>query len=123
MVMVETFTKPSNILTQGFQQPEGPYSTIEENEIIAGDIVIYPNPSSGQFNLTQNSDCNAENIIKIYNLFGQVVLTKSYSVYKGMNIIKFDITNCSMGIYLLELTLTDQKGKKNKSVHRINLVN
>jgi hypothetical protein len=121
MSMVQTFSVAPNILTQGFQQPDDQYASILENEVYSDEILIYPNPSSGQFNILQNSDNESESMIKIYNLLGQIVLTKTFSTTNGLNNFKLDITNCSKGIYILELTSTDQNGKKNISIHKLNL--
>jgi len=45
MTMVQTFVQPANILTQGFQQPEQFTTAIEENDNIAGEVSIFPNPT------------------------------------------------------------------------------
>jgi hypothetical protein len=122
MTMVQTFTGTNNILTQGFQQPEDFSVSIIENEVLSGELVIFPNPTNGQFSLIFNSDGSQTNSVKIYNLVGQIVFAKTLECAKGTNTHTFDISHQSQGIYLLELTTTDNKGKKNISVEKINLI-
>ena len=44
MTMVQSFIQPTNMLTQGFQQPEHLTIGIAENEDLQGEVLIYPNP-------------------------------------------------------------------------------
>ena len=122
MTMVQTFTSGGNILTQGFQQPEELAVSVPETPVLSGDIVIYPNPTNGQFTLTYNSYSSEENIIKLYNLVGQVVLTTPVLQSSGNNTVTFDISSFSQGLYMLELTTVDTKGVKQTSYNKINLV-
>jgi hypothetical protein len=122
MTMVQTFTGTNNILTQGFQQPEDFAVSITENEVPSGEMVIYPNPTNGQISLTFNSDGSQTNSIKIYNLVGQIVFAEKSETIQGLNNQTFDISHQGQGIYMLELTTIDGKGKKNISVQKINLI-
>lgn len=116
--MVQTFSTPGNILTQGFQQPEDFAVSIAENNPSSGDVMIYPNPTNGQFYLSFVSDKEKESDIKLFNVIGQVVLTKCISIAKGLNTVKFDLSNYSQGIYMLELDLTGSK----PSYYKVNLI-
>jgi len=122
MTMVQTFTTAGNILTQGFQQPEDMSVSIQETPTVSGVIMIYPNPTIGNFTLSYVSNENAETTINLYNIVGQVVLSKSVSQVKGLNTVNFDISSFSQGIYMLELTLTSAKGDKKATYQKINLV-
>ncbi len=129
MTMVNTFTSTNNILTQGFQQPEDYLVGITETPVFKGEVLIYPNPSNGNFILSYVSNYSSDNIIKLYNLLGQVVFTKTVVQVNGLNTVNFDIRNLNQGIYLLELTLMDLKGEKLASpvgrkteIHKINLI-
>lgn len=119
MTMVQTFIGTNNILTQGFQQPEDFSVSLTENEVPLGGVLIYPNPTSGQFSLAYNSEQNKNTTVKIYNLVGQVIYSESYTSTTGMNTLKFDISNNSQGIYMLEISSAKAK---DRSVHKINLV-
>jgi hypothetical protein len=122
MTMVQTFTTAGNILTQGFQQPEDYSVSIQETPALTGDLVVYPNPTNGNFTLSYVSNENTETTINLYNLVGQVVLSKSVSQVKGLNTVNFDISSFSQGIYMLELSLTNTKGEKKATYQKINLV-
>jgi hypothetical protein len=122
MTMVQTFTTAGNILTQGFQQPEDMSVSISETPVVSGEIMIYPNPTNGNFTLSYVSNETSETTINLYNLVGQVVLTKSVSQVKGLNTVNFDISSFSQGIYMLELALTNTKGEKKATYQKINLV-
>jgi hypothetical protein len=122
MTMVQTFTSSGNILTQGFQQPEDFTVGIIETPVVSGDILIYPNPTNGSFALSFTNNDNSDTRIRIYNLAGQLVLEKQLTPSTGLNTINFNISAYSQGIYILEIATTNQKGEKNSSYHKINLV-
>jgi len=122
MTMVQTFTTAGNILTQGFQQPEDMSVSIPETSTVSGEIMIYPNPTNGNFTLSYVSNENSETTIRLYNLVGQVVQSKTVSQIKGLNTVNFDISSFSQGIYMLELTLLNIKGEKKATYQKINLV-
>jgi hypothetical protein len=122
MTMVQTFVQPSNILTQGFQQPEQLTTAIAEIEKADGDVVVYPNPSNGQFNISYNALTSGDLHLNIYNMVGQIVYTQSYDRAFGPNIITIDIGQFDQGIYLLDLRITDSNGNQKSSIHKINLV-
>lgn len=121
MTMVQTFITSGNILTQGFQQPEDYSVGIDEIPFTEDNILIYPNPSSGNFVLSYTCDDNSEANIRIYNLAGQIVLEKQVSPLAGLNTIKFDIGTYSQGMYVLEFTSTNSRGEKNTNYHKISL--
>ena len=118
MTMVQTFSSTGNILTQGFQQPEDFSVSIAENSFASGEVLIYPNPTNGQFFVSFVSNEETENNVKLFNLVGQVVLTKYISIAKGLNTVKFDLSNYSQGVYLLELNLEGSK----PSYYKVNLI-
>ena len=121
MTMVETFSASGSILTQGFQQPEDWPVSITEIPAAAGDIMIYPNPTSGMFTLNYTSSSSGANVIKLYNLVGQVVYTQSVEQSAGSNTVSFDIGTLSQGIYMLELMLVNDKGETEANYRKINL--
>lgn len=122
MTMVQTFIQPTNMLTQGFQQPETDPVSIAENEVAQGAVVIYPNPNNGQFNISYYADNDNKYVVRIYNMVGQVVFTKSIVAEIGANTIIIDIGQYRQGVYMLELMSISLNGKKNSSIHKINLV-
>jgi hypothetical protein len=122
MTMVQTFSQPNNILTQGFQQPEQFTTGIQENELTIGDVSIYPNPTNGQFVVDYNATSGGDYLVRIFNMTGQVVFSQSYSAGAGQNSIHIDMSHYRQGIYLLEMSDINLNSKKNTSVHKINLV-
>jgi hypothetical protein len=122
MTMVQTFIQPTNMLTQGFQQPEQLTTAIAENETIPGEVIVYPNPSNGPFSISLNALNDEDYQVNIYNLVGQIVYAQSYRGVFGPNIITFDLGKFEQGVYILELRSTDSNAKHKKSIHRINLV-
>jgi hypothetical protein len=122
MTMVQSFIQPASMLTQGFQQPEQLTTGINEAEALQGEVVVYPNPSSGLFNISYNALTEGNYQVKIYNMAGQVVFDQSYGAIFGPNTIKIDAGGFGQGIYMLQLRSTDQNGKQKSSIHKINLV-
>jgi hypothetical protein len=122
MTMVQSFIQPTNMLTQGFQQPEPLTTGVAETEALQGEVVVYPNPSNGRFNISYNALNEGSYQVKIYNMTGQQVFNQSYGADFGPNLITFDLGQFGQGIYVLELRSTDLKGKQKSSIHKINLV-
>jgi len=122
MTMVQTFTTSGSILTQGFQQPEDYSVGIPEIPTTDGSVLIYPNPTSGSFTLSYLNTDNSETTINLYNLVGQVVLSRTVSQVSGLNTVDFNISTYSQGIYMIGLTLTNSKGEKKTDFHKINLI-
>jgi len=124
MTMVQTFTSTStgDILTQGFQQPELNSVGIDEHELAAGDIIAYPNPTSGAFSLQYNANDDAERDIIIYNSIGQIVLQKTYHQISGLNKIDFNLSQFTQGMYMVELNMKSTSGKTTPDFRKINLI-
>jgi hypothetical protein len=122
MTMVQTFIQPTNMLTQGFQQPEQLTTAIEEKESVQGEVVIYPNPSNGQFNISYNAITDDDYQVIIYNMVGQIVFSQTYAASFGLNTISFSLGKLGQGIYMLELSSVSLKEKQKTSIHKINLI-
>jgi hypothetical protein len=122
MTMVQTFIQPANMLTQGFQQPEQLTTGVSETEAVQGDIVVYPNPNSGQFNINYKAINHGEFQVKIFNMVGQIVFDQSFFADSGINAISLNIAEFGQGIYMLQLSSKDMNGKQKNSIHKINLV-
>jgi hypothetical protein len=122
MTMVQSFIQPTNMLTQGFQQPEQLTTGVAETEAQQGEVVVYPNPSNGRFNINYNALNDGSYQVNIYNMVGQVVYAQSYDATFGSNTIQLEMGQFGQGIYMLELRSTDLKGKQKSSIHKINLV-
>lgn len=67
---------------------------------------IYPNPTTGLFNV--NPAIDGEHEISVINMLGEVVFTKLYTTSAGSP-IAIDITNQPSGIYMVRLGNTSQR--------------
>ncbi|MDG1776659.1 MAG: T9SS type A sorting domain-containing protein, partial [Crocinitomicaceae bacterium] len=68
---------------------------IEENALEG--VSIYPNPSQGIVNVSNNN--NASNTIVVYDMLGQVVLTK-----EATSATTLDLSGNGTGVYLVEVS-------------------
>jgi uncharacterized protein YjdB len=77
------------------------------NEIEGTSLSIYPNPVSGQLQIN-NYELRGEEVVKIFNIMGQIAETYSQSVsYDG--VITLDVSTLPSGIYVLKIG--NYKGK------------
>ena len=66
---------------------------------------IWPNPIENTLNIAQNNDNNPISNIRIINMAGQVVLSKTISKTSA----SVDVNKLHSGIYVLETTISDVK--------------
>src|SRR5258706_11769550 len=101
MAAVETYTAPSAILTQGFQQTQdlGTF-TIEDPEMNVT-FDIYPNPSDGTFNLITRTDKNIIVQVKITDVLGREIERTKFVCTDRINVRPFDLSNVVTGIYMI----------------------
>jgi hypothetical protein len=64
------------------------------------DILIYPNPSSGE--LFFNAELINSKRVKILNASGQIVAQKGFSTYKGQ-MKRIDLSDLGSGVYFIEV--------------------
>ena len=64
--------------------------------VVKANISIFPNPSSGIFQIESNQEINQ---IEVFNITGQVILS--------FNSNTIDLSNQPSGIYLIEIKTTD----------------
>ncbi|MBL0032872.1 MAG: T9SS type A sorting domain-containing protein [Bacteroidetes bacterium] len=74
------------------------------------DLIVYPNPVNGKFNLKYNSVVSTTAIIEICNAMGQVKFEKKINSNPGENKIMISMDEFEKGIYIL--TLKDDVGVK-----------
>ena len=65
------------------------------------DIILYPNPSNGNFKIKFNNKSRNITNIKVFDLLGKIVHT---SVHSSGNEIDVELRNCPDGIYSVKLT-------------------
>ncbi len=83
----------SNIINTGIEQ------VIEDNAFI-----VYPNPSSGSFNLKIIGTLTSEYSIEIYNLTGEIV----YWEKTNSSSTQIDLSNNTKGLYFYKIKSKDQ---------------
>jgi PKD repeat protein len=70
-------------------------------DLLSNSIDVYPNPSTGEFNviISNNDDGNAE--VKIVSLLGQVIVSNVLAVTKESNSFVFDLSSYPSGMYIM----------------------
>ncbi len=77
-------------------------SSIDIMEMSNNLLEIYPNPSSGIFNISLKSNINKKFKVSIFDLSGRLVFKKEIN---NKSKIEVDISNKSNGIYLMKLSI------------------
>jgi len=79
-------------------------SAASVNELSIKPIDVYPNPSSDKINIEFDIRRVSEVNIKLHNLLGQTVLSKSKTFSSGQRKFQIDVSDLETGIYILELS-------------------
>lgn len=111
MTMVETFVQGSVVLTQGFHQPERNTVSTNDQDMVQNNMLIYPNPASGQIKVSFLSDACSDNSVLIYNLQGAIIVSETFESKNELNTMTIDIRNYVTGIYTLKI-FTKYYGRK-----------
>ena len=69
-------------------------------------ISIYPNPTSGEFEISFVSKDDQDMLISFYDKVGQLVQSRTVQTINGANRITMNEENLSAGIYMIQLTGT-----------------
>ncbi len=80
------------------------------SDSVSSRLFVYPNPSTGRFNVSYYSSAAGQFGINIYDSKGAKVYEKTYNVSPGYQPMPVVINRNSKGIY--RLVLTDKNGKK-----------
>ncbi len=73
------------------------------------DITVFPNPNSGEFDMTINSAENNDFTIELTNVLGQVVYSESLENFSGITTKHFDVTVYGKGVYVLSVQSKNQQ--------------
>lgn len=92
-----------------------PVSVIEIEGI--NNMVLYPNPSKGEFKLDIKSSVSKNVNIEILNATGKLIFETKWKLESGNNQIPFDLTKVATGIYILNIS--DENGKNH--IEKINI--
>ena len=81
-----------------------------------GLVEVFPNPTTGEFNVQLSNFGNGEVIFTIYDLKGQIVINET-TVVANSKTLGFDLSDLPSGSYLLKVQQGD-----NFATERINLI-
>jgi hypothetical protein len=94
------------------------FSTVGIASVVknAGQLNVFPNPSTGVFTFTLAQDNGSKSVsLSVVNELGQVVLTNTYSEVPATFTRQLDLTSLAKGVYFLK-TVSDKSTFYNKVV-------
>ncbi len=74
-------------------------------------IKIFPNPTTGEFNLSFTNHIGEKASLKIYNLLGETIFEKQFTVSSSLKINRSEIT-MQKGMYVVEIVFGNYSEKK-----------
>lgn len=77
------------------------------------DIMVYPNPSNGNFRLQVNGYENTDMTVLITNAIGQVVYNSNISVNESITVMDINLSDLASGTYSLKLINGDNVTTRN----------
>jgi len=81
-------------------------------DLISNSLEVYPNPSSGIFNLIVSNPIPGTADINVFNMQGQKLYTNQYSVDFNSNKLSLDLSGLAKGIYLLNVYINGSRLSK-----------
>jgi hypothetical protein len=126
MSMVQTFTGGSNILTQGFQQPNSMLTgllDITQDEF--GSFVVYPNPAVDNFYYGFQLPEAGQVSIVLYNELGQKTASvMSMNCENGKQLSHASVSGIAAGIYFVSMIFTSNAdGKTHITTKKLQILN
>lgn len=113
MSAIETFTSPTNILTQGFQQIWELGTSTKDNANASFSVSVNPNPSDGLFNLIMESDFGGHVDMNIVDLLGRKMKQASFDHEATRDVQPIDLSDVPPGIYLMTITVINRNDPAN----------
>ena len=86
---------------------------IQENYFSVGQLLVYPNPSSGLFNFKMSSK-DQKVYIKIYNVVGELILMQERELNDGFTEGTIDLSKFTNGVYFI--TAESKTGRMSKRI-------
>lgn len=79
------------------------YSAINEITDLKISLVVFPNPSNGNFSLSLNSERPIHADIFIQDLSGKTLVVRSHFLTEGANQVNFEALDLAQGTYILSV--------------------
>lgn len=73
---------------------------------------VFPNPTKNEINIVFASSSNQASTVKIFNMYGDLVLTELIQPNNSYNVNKIDMSAFTSGVYMIELSDGDHIGIK-----------
>lgn len=105
LTAVETYSSPTLILTQGFQQPSDIGTYVIDHPGITFSFGIYPNPSDGNINLITESREQAKVTVRVLDLLGKPLMRTQFHHQGDLEVHPLDLVHAPSGVYLLTLAI------------------
>lgn len=90
--ITSTFSSASNVLTQGFEQPNTQTDNSINTLVKQGNILMYPNPVSSTITIVGEEP----HTVKVYGVHGKLLFNEPYHFKSPLQL---DVTNWPAGIY------------------------
>jgi hypothetical protein len=84
---------------------------ISNSYVTKNEIKIYPNPTTGEFNLSFTNHLGEKASLKIYNLPGETIFEKQFTVSSSLKINHAEIS-MQKGMYVVEVVMGNYSEKK-----------
>ncbi len=112
--LTETYTNSSAKLYQGFQQGSYTIVSVTELPLLTDlDVNLYPNPSSGIFNLLIQSDLKSSFKMEVIDAQGKTIISKE--VYESIP-ETINLSDFSGGMYYVKIINTEKKYLKTYNI-------
>lgn len=79
-------------------------ATKKTTDLATAEVLVYPNPSSGQFNIRFNGLKSSKATVVISNITGQIIVQKEIKLTGTEQNTEFSIPNPNHGVYILKVT-------------------
>ncbi|MGZ4072672.1 MAG: beta strand repeat-containing protein, partial [Bacteroidia bacterium] len=76
---------------------------IDSTVVKAITTTLYPNPTSGNFNIQYNSEIDSKLIIEMYDVEGKIVFNRTEAVVTGQNSFNYNEEEVKKGIYFIRI--------------------
>ena len=115
-LIVKEWIKGSNAyLTDAICQI-GEIETVTYSSFV-NQLAVYPIPAKHELNFDIELSKSEEVTVSIFNLIGELILSESYEVFKGINTIRLNTDFLNNGFYLCRTT-----DSKNEVTRKFNIV-